>query len=68
MSLISLKDVTFAFDAQPLFDGISLEIAAGEKIGLLGRNGAGKSTLMKLLAGEVPPDDGLLKLDRTSVV
>ena len=62
MSLISLKDVTFAFDAQPLFDGISLEIAAGEKIGLLGRNGAGKSTLMKLLAGEVPPDDGLLKL------
>jgi len=41
-----------------LLDEVDLEIGPGERIGLLGRNGAGKSTLMKLLLGEIDPDDG----------
>lgn len=39
-------------------DGASLQIEAGERIGLLGRNGSGKSTLMKLLHGDMAPDRG----------
>ncbi len=39
-------------------DGVTLQIEARERIGLLGRNGSGKSTLMKLLAGQLVPDAG----------
>jgi lipopolysaccharide transport system ATP-binding protein len=38
--------------------GINLDIAAGEKLGVVGRNGAGKSTLMRVLAGIIGPDQG----------
>lgn len=41
-----------------LFEGLSLGINEGEKIGLIGPNGAGKSTLLKLLAGVDTPDEG----------
>ncbi len=37
---------------------VSLTIAAGERVGVIGHNGAGKSTLLKLLAGVYPPTDG----------
>src|SRR4030042_1709254 len=46
------------FGGPPLLDGVTLQIEAGERIGLLGRNGSGKSTLMKLLAGQITPDSG----------
>ncbi|WP_339612465.1 ATP-binding cassette domain-containing protein [uncultured Rubinisphaera sp.] len=63
MSLVSLTDLSFTFDQPPLLNEISFEIGAGERIGLLGRNGAGKSTLMKLVAGELEPDDGILRVE-----
>ena len=40
------------------WDGISLQVEPGERIGLLGRNGSGKSTFMKLVAGVIAPDGG----------
>ena len=58
MPLLSLRDVTFTFSNPPLLAGISIEIEKGERIGLLGRNGAGKSTLMRLMLGEIAPDNG----------
>ena len=64
MSLLSLSEVSFTWSGPPLLDGISLEINAGERIGLLGRNGAGKSTLMKIIAGELDPDHGDIKRDK----
>ena len=38
--------------------GVNLSIDAGERLCLVGRNGTGKSTLMKMIAGEIQPEDG----------
>jgi len=58
MPLLSLRGISFAYGGPPLVENISLEIDANERIGLLGRNGTGKSTLLKLIAGELHPDEG----------
>ena len=58
MSILSMAGVRIAFGAEPLLDGVDLHIERGDRACLVGRNGAGKTTLMRLLAGEVAPDDG----------
>ncbi|MBA4416884.1 MAG: ABC transporter ATP-binding protein [Syntrophus sp. (in: bacteria)] len=58
MGLLWINDVSISFGRAQLLDGVTLQIEAGERIGLLGRNGSGKSTLMKVLAGDVAPDKG----------
>jgi ATP-binding cassette subfamily F protein uup len=58
VALISLRNLTLAFGGPPLFDGVNLQLEAGERLCLLGRNGTGKSTLLKLINGELPPDGG----------
>src|SRR3712207_4464759 len=58
MGLVSLWDVRLAFGGPRLLDGVNLQIERGERVGLLGRNGEGKSTLLRLIRGEIPPDDG----------
>src|SRR3954452_13070135 len=58
MSLLTLDNVSLAFGHLPLVEHASLRIEPGERICLIGRNGTGKSTLLKVLAGELPPDDG----------
>jgi len=58
MGLIWINEVSVSFGGPRLLDGATLQIEAGERIGLLGRNGSGKSTLMKLLVGDVAPDSG----------
>ncbi len=56
--LVTMEAVVAAFGTRVLLDGVSLGVASGERIGVVGRNGAGKSTLLKLLAGEAHPDAG----------
>jgi ATP-binding cassette subfamily F protein uup len=58
MGLIWINEVSVSFGGPRLLDGATLQIEAGERIGLLGRNGSGKSTLMKLLTGDIVPDTG----------
>ncbi len=58
MALLTLRNLSLSYGDPPLIDSIGLTIGAGERICLLGRNGEGKSTLLKLLAGELPADDG----------
>jgi ATP-binding cassette subfamily F protein uup len=58
MALVSLLDVSLSFGGAPLLDRVNLQIDRGERVCLVGRNGAGKSTLMKVISGELQPDDG----------
>ncbi|HYE36491.1 ATP-binding cassette domain-containing protein [Methylocaldum sp.] len=57
MALITFRNIHVSF-GQPLLDGISFSLDKGERVCLVGRNGTGKSTLLKLLAGDLIPDDG----------
>jgi ATP-binding cassette subfamily F protein uup len=56
--LLSLRDATVRPGGQPLFAGLSLAVAKGDRISLVGRNGSGKSTLLKALAGLIELDAG----------
>jgi ATP-binding cassette subfamily F protein uup len=53
-----LRGVKLTLGATPLFDGVDLQLARGERMALVGRNGAGKSTLMRILAKAIEPDGG----------
>ncbi|MGR3716452.1 MAG: ATP-binding cassette domain-containing protein, partial [Thermohalobaculum sp.] len=56
--LLTLTDITLGFGGRPLFAGVSLAIAPGERLCVVGRNGSGKSTLLKIAAGLIEPDAG----------
>jgi ATP-binding cassette subfamily F protein uup len=56
--LLSARNLSHAFGARPLFDGVSFTLSDGDRVGLIGPNGAGKSTLLKILAGALAPDRG----------
>jgi ATP-binding cassette subfamily F protein uup len=56
--LLTATGLTKAFGSRPLFEGITVSVDEGDRIGLIGPNGAGKSTLLSLIAGEEHPDEG----------
>lgn len=56
--LLGCEKVRVEFPTKTVFDGISLGVEEGDRIGIVGRNGDGKSTLLNLLAGTLEPDDG----------
>src|SRR5262249_6585613 len=56
--LVTLETATKAYGPRPLLDGVSLGVAAGDRIGVVGRNGAGKTTLLEALAGRAELDSG----------
>jgi ABC transport system ATP-binding/permease protein len=58
MNLLSAEKITKNYGAKNLFSELTLGIAEGEKIGLIGINGTGKSTLLKILVGQEQPDQG----------
>ena len=58
MPLLRLDKVSLAFGHRALLDQVDLEMHRGERLCLVGRNGEGKSSLLRVIAGEVAPDDG----------
>ncbi len=58
MALLSVDDLCLQFGQKILFEGASLAIEAGDRVGIVGANGMGKSTLLRILAGQQNPDGG----------
>jgi ATP-binding cassette subfamily F protein uup len=57
-NLVNLEDVRLAYGTRTLLDGVSLGVAEGERLGVVGRNGGGKTTLLEVLARRRSPDGG----------
>ena len=56
---LSVKDLVKSFDADDnILDGLTFDVQAGERVGIMGRNGAGKTTLFRILTGEIGYDSG----------
>lgn len=66
---LELAKVSFKYPGQPVaaLDGVSLRIAAGERVAILGRVGSGKSTISKLLLALYQPDSGAVMVDGVDV-
>jgi ATP-binding cassette subfamily F protein uup len=63
-TLLSANEIRLSYSYQNLLDGVTLAVASGEKVGLVGRNGCGKTSLLKILTGEQKADSGDLSLRR----
>ncbi len=66
---IAFQNVTFHYPGQaaPALNGVSFQIEAGEKVGLIGRIGSGKSTIARLTMGLYEPQDGLVAIDKFDI-
>lgn len=62
MNAIELRDVCLVLGARVVLADVSLDIAAGEFVGVLGPNGSGKTTLMRAVLGLVPPSQGAIRV------
>ncbi len=61
--LVEMRDIRIAFGGVHAVDGVTVDLYAGEVVGLVGGNGAGKSTLIRSLSGAHPPDSGEISVD-----
>ena len=68
MSLMQFQRVDFSVGGPLLLEHVDLSIESGERVCIVGRNGMGKSTLMRLMAGELKPDDGEIRVQNGVVV
>src|SRR4051812_7658693 len=67
MSLIAIKDLSL-IRGEPLFSGLDLSIAKGDRLGLVAANGRGKSSLLRIMSGEEEPTTGTVTRARGVVV
>ena len=59
--VLGIRNVSKSYGDKQLFEGITLKVEGGERIALIGDNGTGKSTLIKMIVGELYPDDGRIR-------
>lgn len=65
--LLAARDVSAGYGKRPVLSDITMHVAAGEVVGVLGHNGAGKTTLLKCLFRSIPIDNGDIQFDGNSV-
>ena len=65
--MLSSRSLSKHFDGVVAADGVSIEIAAGERVGLIGSNGAGKTTFVNMVTGYLKPDSGSILVDGRDV-
>jgi branched-chain amino acid transport system ATP-binding protein len=65
--VLDVQDVAVSFGGVRALGGVSLDVAAGEIVGIIGPNGAGKTTLFDVISGFVRPDRGSITVDGTDV-
>ncbi|WP_288457289.1 ATP-binding cassette domain-containing protein [uncultured Sphingomonas sp.] len=63
--VIDVENVSKAYGERTIIRDLTLRVARGDRIGIVGRNGAGKTTLLRLLTGELEPDSGTVKRAKT---
>lgn len=68
MAVITLQNACLAFGDLPLLDHADAVFEPKERVCLVGRNGAGKSTMMKVIAGDIQLDDGVLRVEQDAVI
>jgi ATP-binding cassette subfamily F protein uup len=56
--------ISKAFGARDVLDGVGFRVDPGERLAVVGRNGEGKTTLLRILAGQLEPDSGRVSLPR----
>ncbi len=62
--MLNVSNLSVAFQGENLFEEISFQLKAGDRVGLVGKNGAGKSTLLKILAKDLASDSGTIASDK----
>jgi branched-chain amino acid transport system ATP-binding protein len=67
VSMLDVSNVSMSYRRIPAVHAVSLTVAAGEVVALLGSNGAGKSTLLRTIAGVLHPDAGRITFDGTDI-
>ena len=60
--MLHVNDLIYRVAGRALFDGATIAVNKGERVGLIGRNGSGKTTLLRLIAGELNADGGSISL------
>lgn len=67
MSVLRLVNLNKSFGALVVADSVTMDVMAGEALGIIGPNGAGKSTLFNLIAGNITADSGSIEFNGTDV-
>ncbi len=66
MSLVSVINLSLMFSGKELFNRVGFQVEKGERVGLVGPNGSGKTSLLRLLARELSPDGGEIRISGRS--
>src|SRR5208337_4688552 len=66
--MLHINDLSYRIEGRPLFEHATAGIPDGHKVGLVGRNGTGKTTLLRLISGEIHPDDGSIGFPRNATI